>query len=190
MRDTFLNDPYTTVVGMLDDGFMLFYSHVRRNARRITNLIVTLVPLMALLVGSCKTSQTASHIYSVVTSAEKFQSALFPDRAHFQGARYVPAAGYVSQARDYVESKPQSLTMLGRNEIGYIFGKPSFQRHDADAEVWQYKTSSCVVDIYFYGDKHASYIEARRKGHLPVAADDKSSCLRNIKKTDFDSADI
>src|ERR1700748_1366923 len=103
MRDPFSHDPYTAVVQTVDSGFMLFYRHARRNARRITNLVITLVPLMALLVGSCKTSQTTSTIYSVVTSAERLQTALFPDRVNYHGAHYVPAAGYVDQARDFVE---------------------------------------------------------------------------------------
>ena len=190
MRDAFSHDPYTAVVSILDDGFMLFYRHVRRNARRITNLVVTLVPLMALLVGSCKTSQTSQNIYSVITSAERLQTALFPDHANFHGAKYIPAAGYVSQARSFVEEKPQTMMMLTREEIGYIFGKPTFHRHDADAEVWQYKTASCVVDIYFYGKKQASYIDARHNDQTPASGSDQSSCLHNIDKKDFDSASI
>ena len=190
MRDSFSHDPYTAVVSILDDGFMLFYRHVRRNARRITNLVVTLVPLMALLVGSCKTSQTADNIYSVVTSAEQFRTALFPDRATFHGAHYTPAAGYVAEARDFVEDQPQKMLMLTRDEIGYLFGKPTFHRHDADAEVWQYKTGGCVVDFYFYGQKPVSYIDARHKDQTPASASEESSCLHNIDKQDFGSASI
>lgn len=191
MRDSFSHDPYSAVVSILDDSFMLFYRHVRRNARRITNLVVTLVPLMALLVGSCKTSQTSqSMLHKAVTNAQQFQAALFPDRANFQGARYIPAAGYIAQARNYVEKIPQSMMMLSREEIGYIFGKPSFHRRDADAEVWQYKTAGCVVDFYFYGEKQVSYIDARRKDQTRATASEETNCLRNIERTDFDSASI
>jgi hypothetical protein len=189
MRDlSFSHDPYSAIVSLLDEGFMLFYRHVRRNARRITNLVITLVPLMALLVGSCKTSQTTSTIYSVVTSAQQLQTALFPDRANYHGANYMPAAGYVSQARNFVEVKPQAMLQLTRDEIGYLFGKPTFHRHDADAEVWQYKTGACVVDFYFYGKKQLSYIDARHKDQTPASASEESSCLHNIDKKDFDSA--
>ncbi len=191
MRDAFSHDPYAAVVSILDDSFMLLYRHVRQNARRITNLVVTLVPLMALLVGSCKTSQTSSladNIYGGKTNAEQFQTALFPDRVNFHGAHYTPAAGYIAQARDFVEAMPQTMTMLTRDQIGYLFGKPSFHRHDADAEVWQYKTGACVVDFYFYGKKQVSYVDARRKDQTPASQREESGCLHNIDKKDFDSA--
>jgi hypothetical protein len=189
MRDAISHDPYTTLVSLLDDGFMLFYRHVRRNARRITNLVVTLVPLMALLVGSCKTSQTSDNIINgAQTGAQQFQAALFPDQASFHGVHYAPAAGYVSQARNFVEAMPQMMMMLTRDDIGYLFGKPTFHRRDADAEVWQYKTGACVVDFYFYGKKQLSYVDARRKDQTPASGHEESKCLHNIDKKDFDSS--
>jgi len=195
MRDPFSHDPYTAVVQTVDSGFMLFYRHARRNARRITNLVITLVPLMALLVGSCKTAQTSdnlasANIYSVTTSAEQLQSALFPDQAAFHGAHYKPAAGYVEEARNFVEEKPQTMLMLSRDQIGFMFGKPSFHRHDADAEVWQYKTAACVVDFYFYGKSPVSYIDTRHKDQTPATASEVSSCLHHIERKDFDSKSI
>ncbi len=191
MRDNFSHDPYAAIVNVIDDGFMTLYSHVRRNARRITSLVITMVPLMALLVGSCKTSQTSylsDDIYNGKTGAEQFQAALFPDMVSFHGMHYVPAAGYVSQARSLVEDSPQTLMMLTSDEVGYIFGKPTLHRHDADAEVWQYKTSACVVDFYFYGKKQLSYIDARLKDQTPASAREKSKCLSHIDAKKFDDA--
>lgn len=194
MRETISNDLYSALVGFVDESFMLFYGHVRRNARRITHLVITLVPLMALLVGSCKTSQTnqfADNIYSgarpmsLTAAAEQFRTTLFPDRVNFHGDHYVPAAGYVSEARDFVEARPQTMMMLDREEIGFLFGKPAFHRHDADAEVWQYKTQACVVDFYFYGKKQVSYIDARRKDQTPVSPGEESACLHHIDAQDF-----
>jgi len=196
--NAFLNgDLYSAIVGFVDDSFMLLYRHVRRNARRITSLVITLVPLMALLVGSCKTSQTSDlsdNIYNgaprpmiLSAAAEQFRTTLFPDRANFHGDHYVPAAGYVSEARGYVESKPQTMTMLDREAVGFLFGKPTFHRHDADAEVWQYKTKACVIDFYFYGKKQVSYIDARRKDQTPITTDEESTCLHHIDAQDFDA---
>ena len=196
MRDTFSHDPYTAVVSILDDGFMLLYRHVRRNARRITNLVVTLVPLMALLVGSCKTSQTpylTDNIYGGNASAiqfqtEQFQTALFPDRLNFHGTHYRPAAGYISQARSFVEDTPKTMMMLNSDEIGYLFGKPSLHRRDADAEVMQYKTGGCVVDFYFYGQKQLSYVDVRLKDRSPASDREESKCLHSIDAKKFSSA--
>jgi hypothetical protein len=170
----------------------MLYSHVRRNARRLTRLVVVLLPLMVLLVGSCKTEQ-ASSAYAGNGKPEQFRMALFPDRANFHGVSYTPAAGYVSRAQTLIASQPQSLTMLTQKEIGYLFGKPTLHRQDADAEVWQYKTSGCVVDFYFYNDGQArgqanpSYVDMRMKDELipgsaprstPPSSSEKSDCLQ------------
>lgn len=184
------HDPYAMIVSLMDQGFMLFYRHARRNARRISHLAVALLPLMALLVGSCKTSQSPS-AYNVSTGPEQFRAALFPDRADFQGAHYIPAAGYVSSARSFVEETPPALMMLTREEVGYIFGRPTLHRQDADAEVWQYKAGACVVDFYFYGKNPLSHIEVRLKEDgttfraEPVSPDEQSECLSDVDAEDF-----
>lgn len=163
MRDTFSYDTYSALVCTTDDAFMALYGMARRNARRVTRLVITLVPLMALLVGSCKTTESSSLTEATTGGAAQFRTALFPDRATGTSAHYSPAAGYISQARDYVQNKPQSMMMLTREEIGYIFGQPALHRHDADADVWQYKTGACVVNFYFYGKSQLSYVDVRVK---------------------------
>jgi hypothetical protein len=174
------------MIGRLDRGFMQFY----RNARRITRLAVALLPLMALLVGSCKTAEQPQ-AYNGSIGPEQFRGVLFPDRAGFQGANYSPAAGYVSAARGFVEDTPPALMMLTRQEIGYLYGRPALQRQDADAEVWQYKTGACVVDFYFYGPDKLSYIDVRLKEDdmtfraIPASARERSGCLHDVDAEDF-----
>jgi hypothetical protein len=185
MKDNSLKTD-TGFIPAVDKGFLLFY----RNARRVAHLVVSLVPLMALLVGSCKTAQVSSltdNIYAGRDDAAQFRAALFPDMPGLSRASYRPAGGYVSQARNYVQRAPETMLMLTRDEIGYIFGKPSFRRHDADAEVWQYKTRSCVVDFYFYGKKQLSYIDARLKDQSPASAKEQFQCLSRIKAESFDA---
>jgi len=183
---------------------MMLYSHVRRNSRRLTHLVVTLLPLMVLLVGSCKTAQMPL-AYANNTESEQFHTALFPDRANFHGVNYSPAAGYVSRAKTFIASQPQSLMMLTQQEISYIFGKPTLHRQDADAEVWQYKTGSCVVDFYFYNDGQSrgqnqpSYVDMRMKDELtpgsaarstPVTPGEKSDCLHEAMTREFFSTPV
>jgi len=181
------------MIEMLDRALILFYGHVRSNSRRLTHLVVALLPLLALLVGSCKTAQLPL-AYGGNTEPEQFRTALFPDRANFHGVKYYPAAGYVSRARSFVSGAPQSLMMLTQQEIGYLFGKPTLHRQDADAEVWQYKTGGCVVDFYFYnegdvrGQSRISYVDFRMKDELipgsaarqePITLREKSECLHD-----------
>lgn len=192
MRDAFSSDLATAAIGVLDSGFMLFYQQVRSNTRRIVHLAIAFLPLMALLVGSCKTSLTPTLAGSAYESAEKFQDTLFPDRAGFHGVNYTPAAGYVAQARSLVEEQPHTMLLLTRREIGYVFGKPSLRRRDADAEVWQYSTDACVVNFYFYGNKPMSFADIRLKDGTKLVAErpsmsEQSKCLRDIDAEKIDS---
>ena len=185
---------YTAAVDVLDQAFMMLYRYVRRHWPRITRLIVVLLPLIVLLVGSCKTAQFP-WAYGGNTGSEQFRTALFPDRMNFQGTHYYPAAGYVSRARDFVEDAPEVLMMMTQNEIGYLFGKPTMHRRDANAEVLQYKTNSCVVDFYFYNEHgtreptRLSYIDLRLKDEMvqggllrtePLSVREQSKCLRAV----------
>jgi len=197
MRNISSPDLYTSAIGMLDRAYMLFYSHVRRNSRRIARLAVALLPLMALLVGSCKTSQLPWS-YGSNAGPEQFRIALFPDRVNYHGAHYYPAAGYISSARNFVENAPPALMMLTREEIGYIFGKPTLHRQDADAEVWQYKTSACVVDFYFYGKNQLSYLDVRPGQQVaggpvrttPASEHEISKCLHDVDSKKFEDIHV
>ena len=150
--------------------FTPFYSSIACYVHRIISLLVTLV--MIFMVGGCKASATTNNTSIAVIPAQELQAFLFPNRT----------AADVSRARNFVEDRPQTMLMLTRDQIGYMFGKPSFHRHDADAEVWQYKTGGCVVDFYFYGQKPVSYIDARHKDQTPASASEESGCLHNIQQ--------
>ena len=185
-------------IGVIDSLLMSLY----RKVGRFSQVMLTLAPLMVLLVGSCKTSQLPG-AYGGNAGPVQFRTALFPDRVNFKGVSYYPAEGYVARARSFVEGDPGVLEMLTEEEIGYLFGKPSMRRQDADARVWQYKTNVCVVDFYFYtehGKENAStvnYVDVRLKkemirdtkiqlGDLPKKS--RAKCIKNIlDKGDFAS---
>ncbi len=191
-------DPYAAVCSLVDAAFMGFYLHVRRNTKRITRLLVAFLPLMMLLVGSCKTSEVVENIIGEHRVAQ-FRAALFPDQSLTGDADYHPASGYVARARDYVENDPASLMRLTQSEVGYLFGKPTMQRKDADAKIWQYKTKSCVVDFFFYddkaigGDAPVSYVDFRLKADLEpgsaarmdgVSEGSQTKCIEKIVSGD------
>lgn len=194
-------DPYAAIVAALDRAFMAFYGQARKNARRIARLAVTLVPLMMLLVGSCKTAQVPAS-YGSNAGTDQFRVALFPDRVNFTGVSYYPAEGYIARARKFVAGTPDTLTMLTEQEISYIFGKPVMERKDAEATVWQYKTESCVVDFYFYdqqgleAESRVAYVDVRRLdgGKMRFKSPSetiKSDCFETVMdEGDFSSARI
>ena len=173
-------DVYGHLAALLDGIFMFFYKHVYHNARRITRLAIAFLPLMMLLVGSCKTSE-APAAYGSNAGPEQFRTALFPDRVNFTGDAYYPAAGYIDRARRYVSGSPEAIEFLTGTEIAYLFGEPGMERHDADARVWQYQTENCTVDFFFYGEaggSTVSYVDYRlRQGDGSVSGKD---CLNDM----------
>ena len=187
-------DPWAWVAGTVDAAVMVFYVHLRRNARRLSHLALALLPLAVLLVGSCKTYEGPSSYVSAEAPAQ-FRLALFPDSAEAQSDDFRPARGYVASARKFVAGEPQSLTKLSEREIAYLFGKPSLERRDADARIWQYRTDSCVVDVYLYkndaqnNEYSVSYVDFRSGDELkiggpiaekPATEKNQSRCLRKL----------
>ena len=158
-------DPAAALVSIVDAAMMAFYASLRRNARRLARLTLAMVPMMMLLVGSCMTSQLPA-VYGMGSGPEQTRTALFPDRAYAAQDSYKPAAGYVSRARSFVTSTPAVLHQMSEREITYIFGTHTQTRRDADAEVFQYVSDSCVVDFYFYAaDNHPA---ARNVSHVDM----------------------
>jgi hypothetical protein len=187
-------DPWTWLAGTVDSALMLLYAHLRRNARRLSRLGLALLPLAVLLVGSCKTYESDT-AYGGTQAPALFRLALFPDSRHAVSDDYQPARGYIARAQKYIAGEPAALTKLTEREIGYLFGKPSLERRDADARIWQYRTEGCVVDVYFYKNDaqksgyDVSYVDFRSGEQLkvggpiaekPATSNHQSRCLRTL----------
>lgn len=176
LSDSAMADPYAALVTLADAGLMRLYVQARRNASRIVRTAVALLPLIVLMVSSCKTAETAS----TLTPAQQVRQALVPDHA---------APAQSGRARAYVAAAPETLTLLTTREIGYLYGRPAFVRKDDGIQVWQYKTEGCLIDFYMYGDKTGadavSYVDVRRDGVLPVGREPlpagvRTDCLRGL----------
>ena len=44
----------------------------------------------------------------------------------------------------------KDLTGLNQPEILALFGKPDLRRDEPPAQLWQYRTSDCVLSLFFY----------------------------------------
>lgn len=81
--------------------------------------------------------------------------------------------------RSYPE--PGSLTEMGEPELREVLGEPGFVRRDPPAEIWQYRTSGCVLHLFLYADAGERlalrHLEARRPEGGETATDD---CLRHV----------
>jgi hypothetical protein len=72
---------------------------------------------------------------------------------------------------------PDEVMGLGRNAVQALLGKPGLVRREAPAEVWQYQSRGCVLDVFLYeasADFQVVYLEARTGQALSAAT---ATCL-------------
>ena len=75
-----------------------------------------------------------------------------------------------------VDDDPETLLGIDAQQLVGILGDPSLLRSENPAEIWQYSTKSCVLDVVFY-DTVTTYIEARDDQVKPM---DSRLCLRKL----------
>ncbi|MDH5489246.1 MAG: hypothetical protein OEX17_04880 [Rhodospirillaceae bacterium] len=61
-------------------------------------------------------------------------------------------------------------------------GQPSFKRLEGSAELWQYKTSECILNIFIYqdfegGQRRVLHFDARDQNAKPTGRD---GCINSI----------
>ncbi len=64
---------------------------------------------------------------------------------------------------------PSRFQGLTGSDVTSLLGPPSFQRHDGDADIWQYygPASACVLDLFLYpeqGQPRVAHSELRSRG--------------------------
>jgi hypothetical protein len=79
--------------------------------------------------------------------------------AHDDSAGRAPASG----------SAPlRELTGLAPSQVAALYGQPDFRRTDPPAEVWQYRSADCVLDLFFYsGDGGERLVFAQSRPRSP-----------------------
>lgn len=79
-------------------------------------------------------------------------------------------------------ARPEDVLGLAADALEKLLGRPELVRRDAPAEVWQYRSNSCVVDLYLYPENAAyrvAFIEARDPSAASMAAD---RCFDSLPK--------
>lgn len=72
---------------------------------------------------------------------------------------------------------PDEVMGLGRNAVQALLGEPGLVRREAPAEVWQYQSRGCVLDVFLYeasSDFQVVYLEARTGQAIGTAT---ATCL-------------
>ena len=111
---------------------------------------------------------------SVKKPAESYARPAIPDRS--ASIASLPKSDSPSLP-DFSEAEqdPRRLLDLGRYDLSSILGKPAFIRRDMSAEVWQYRTDTCVLDLFLYNFERndaVTYYEFRPRRDGELVRDD------------------
>lgn len=86
----------------------------------------------------------------------------------------------IGSSESAASADPATLIGLAPQQIGEALGVPELQRREPPAEVWQYRTTTCVFDLYLYdeeGGLRAAHYEARSRSNGEV---DPAVCLGSV----------
>lgn len=139
-----------------------------RRRRLLAGAGILLFPLLA---GGCGTT-AATDASDATANATTTEIAARPEAHGVPSATEHPAI-----------AEPARLIGLKAAEIADLLGAPGFRRKDSPAEVWQYRTQSCFLDIFLYTDKaggelySVAHVEVRPRRAEPVTQQD---CLRQV----------
>jgi len=82
---------------------------------------------------------------------------------------------------------PRTLLGLEHHQVMALLGEPSFKRRDDPAQIWQYRDSICILDVFLYrpeggGAYRVTHVEVR--GHGVIKVSDEDCFLRLLKPRD------
>jgi hypothetical protein len=95
----------------------------------------------------------------------------------------ITVAGLLSACQASSPSDPtRSAAILGLDSgaVRKLLGEPGLIRRETPAEVWQYRTAGCVLDVVLYDQASGPrvvYAEARTSAAEPAPTDD---CLSDV----------
>ncbi len=80
-------------------------------------------------------------------------------------------------------ASPKELVGKSGLQITSAIGAPAFRRKDGDAQIWQYRGTNCLLDVFLYKNGAAlkvKYAELRRRASGGLS---ESACLANAVTT-------
>ena len=121
------------------------------------------VVLVAACVQAPKPDATLTVSQPVVASAPANQ----PHSVPLASEAMVPSP---SQKAIGVPDDPAKFKGLSSREVRSLLGTPVFLRRDAPAELWQYRSRACTLDLFLYdsglGDQRVDHWVVRGPAHV------------------------
>lgn len=87
-----------------------------------------------------------------------------------------------------VKGNPAALLKLKGAQISMIFNKPGLQRHEGTMNVWQYRTNSCVLDLYVADGGRGPVVHYETRARVKASRSDDDAmdntaardCVRSV----------
>jgi hypothetical protein len=91
---------------------------------------------------------------------------------------------YARSVQETVAKNPDMLLKLSGEDVRLILAAPDLQRVDNPSVIWQYRTASCVLDVYFTADgtpdkADVAYFEVRARAS-DKAEPEAGICLQGL----------
>ena len=80
-------------------------------------------------------------------------------------------------------ASPKDMVGKSGTQITSAIGKPAFLRKDGEAQIWQYRGTNCLLDVFLYregGALKVKHAELRRRAAGGLS---ESACLANAVTT-------
>jgi hypothetical protein len=144
----------------------------------------------ALLLAACqvpqhqvKTASTAAVPKTQTAqteTAETSKPVIAPKPTPLAATPAVAHGETIAPAAMRLSGDPKELLGLDNASLRRVLGRPAQLRRELSAQVWQYVTGDCVVDLYLYdldGGLRVTYVEARSRTAEPTPT---SRCLKSL----------
>lgn len=155
--------------------------------KRLTPILIT--GAAALLLAACqvpphavKTANTAAPAQSEAPEikAEAAKPTIAPKSTPLDTTPAVAHGETMLPTATRLSGDPKELVGLDHTALRRVLGKPAQMRKELTAQVWQYVTGDCVVDLYLYdrdGGLRVTYVEARSRTAEPTPT---NRCLKSL----------
>ena len=74
----------------------------------------------------------------------------------------------------------KKLGGLSEKDVRHVLGEPDFRREEPPAEIWQYRSADCVLDLFLYDDSgqyRVAYAETHDRGFTRIS---QTSCYAGL----------
>ena len=151
----------------------------RPHARPVT---AALAAVLALSLAACESTgeDIAAAPETAAASDDKTAQAVETSAPPAGGVAALTPEPVKATPEPAIDDDPQQLYGMDSNALGELLGEPSLVRNEAPAEIWQYRSQTCVFDIFLYqgADRpRVTYIEARDDAAQRI---DARACLNEI----------